>query len=95
MTYAMVDLYCASYARPPAAVTLAIDDTCDTVHGNQQLALFHAHYNERCFPADPRLRHRHLAAGGDPAAAGQETDERRDSQPFPASGSPPDTRLTA
>ncbi len=49
MTYAMVDLYCASYARPPAAVTLDIDDTCDTVHGNQQLALFHAHYNERCF----------------------------------------------
>jgi hypothetical protein len=49
MTYAMVDLYCASYARPPAAVTLDIDDTCDIVHGNQQLALFHAHYDERCF----------------------------------------------
>lgn len=49
MTYAMVDLYCSSYARPPAAVTLDIDDTCDVVHGNQQLALFHAHYNERCF----------------------------------------------
>ncbi len=29
MTYAMVDLYCSSYARPPAAVTLDIDDTCD------------------------------------------------------------------
>jgi len=43
MTYAMVDLYCASYARPPAAVTLDIDDTCDVVHGNQQLALFNAH----------------------------------------------------
>jgi hypothetical protein len=27
MTYAMVDLYCASYARPPAAVTFDIDDT--------------------------------------------------------------------
>jgi hypothetical protein len=49
MTYAMVDLYCASYARPPAAVTLDIDDTCDVVHGNQQLALFNAHYDERCF----------------------------------------------
>jgi hypothetical protein len=49
MTYAMVDLYCSSYARPPAAVTLDIDDTCDVVHGNQQLSLFHAHYNERCF----------------------------------------------
>jgi hypothetical protein len=49
MSYAMVDLYCASYGCPPAAVTLDIDDTCDVVHGNQQLALFNAHYDERCF----------------------------------------------
>src|SRR5215213_5307771 len=49
MTYAMVDLYCASYARPPAAVTLDIDDTPDIVHGHQQLALFNSHYDERCF----------------------------------------------
>jgi hypothetical protein len=49
MTYAMVDLYCASYARPPAAVTLDIDDTCDVVHGHQQLSLFNSHYGERCF----------------------------------------------
>lgn len=49
MTYAMVDIYCASYAKPPAAVTLDIDDTVDIVHGHQQLALFNAHYNERCF----------------------------------------------
>ena len=34
MTYAMIDLYCASYARPPAAVTLDIDDTPDIVHGH-------------------------------------------------------------
>ena len=43
MTYAMIDLYCRSYDRPPAAVTFDIDDTCDVAHGNQQLALFHAH----------------------------------------------------
>ncbi len=49
MTYAMIDTHCRSYARPPAAVTLDIDDTCDVAHGNQQLALFHAHYDERCF----------------------------------------------
>jgi hypothetical protein len=49
MTYAMVDLYCASYARPPHAVTLDIDDTVDVVHGRQQLSLFNAHYDERCF----------------------------------------------
>jgi Transposase DDE domain group 1 len=49
MTYALVDIYCASYAVAPAAVTLDIDDTVDVVHGYQQLALFNAHYNERCF----------------------------------------------
>jgi hypothetical protein len=46
---AMIDLYCASYATPPEAVTLDIDDTVDVVHGHQQLALFNAHYDERCF----------------------------------------------
>src|SRR6188472_817802 len=49
MTYAMVDLYCASYARPPRAVTLDVDDTVDVVHGHQQMSLFNAHYDERCF----------------------------------------------
>jgi hypothetical protein len=49
MTYALVDIYCTSYKSAPRAVTLDIDDTCDIVHGNQQLALFHAHYDERCF----------------------------------------------
>jgi hypothetical protein len=49
LTYAMVDTYCASYARPPQAVTLEIDDTLDVVHGHQQLALFNAHHDERCF----------------------------------------------
>ncbi len=45
----MVDLYCASYATPPEAVVLDIDDTLDVVHGHQQLSLFNAHYDERCF----------------------------------------------
>ena len=49
MTYAMIDIYCASYAAPPRAVTLDIDDTVDVVHGHQQLSLFNAHYDERCF----------------------------------------------
>ena len=44
-----VDLYCASYATPPAAVTLDIDDTLDVVYGHQQLSLFNAHYDERRF----------------------------------------------
>jgi len=45
----MVDQYCASYPAPPVAVTLDIDDTLDVVHGHQQLSLFNAHYDERCF----------------------------------------------
>jgi hypothetical protein len=49
MSYAIIDLYCASYTRPPAAVTLDIDDTLDVVHGHQQLSLFNSHYGERCF----------------------------------------------
>jgi hypothetical protein len=49
LTYAMIDIYCASYTRPPAAVTLDIDDTVDIVHGHQQMSLFNAHYDEHCF----------------------------------------------
>ncbi len=45
----LIDLWCASYETPPEAVTLDIDDTCDKVHGHQQLSLFNAHYDERCF----------------------------------------------
>jgi len=46
---AMVDQFCKSYRRAPASITLDIDDTFDAVHGHQQLSLFNAHYDERCF----------------------------------------------
>ena len=49
MTAALVDLFCRSFSAPPAAITLDIDDTCDPVHGRQQLSLFNAHYDTRCF----------------------------------------------
>jgi hypothetical protein len=49
LTRAMVDLWCKSHRRAPKAITLDIDDTADTVHGHQQLSLFNAHYDERCF----------------------------------------------
>ena len=49
MTAALVDLFCRSFPAPPAAITLDIDDTCDPVHGQQQLSLFNAHYDTRCF----------------------------------------------
>ena len=43
------DLCCESYKTPPEAVTLDMDDTIDVVHGHQQLSLFNAHEDERCF----------------------------------------------
>jgi len=49
LTYALVDQWIASYKKPPSCVTLDIDDTCDVAHGHQQLSLFNAHYDERCF----------------------------------------------
>ena len=49
LTYALVDAWMDSYLREPEVVTLDIDDTCDVVHGHQQLSLFNAHYDERCF----------------------------------------------
>ncbi|MGH8701444.1 MAG: IS1380 family transposase, partial [Burkholderiales bacterium] len=49
MMAAMVDLFCASYRQAPAAIVLDIDDTLDRVHGQQQLSLFNAHYDEHCF----------------------------------------------
>ena len=49
LTYTLVDQWMASYQREPSSVILDIDDTCDVVHGHQQLSLFNAHYDERCF----------------------------------------------
>ena len=49
MKVALVDGFCESYRRPPSSITLDIDDTCDTVHGHQQLSLFNAHYDVYCF----------------------------------------------
>ena len=45
MTAALVDIFCRSFAVPPAAITLDIDDTCDPVHGHQQASLFNARYD--------------------------------------------------
>ncbi len=49
MMRAMIAIYCASYRAPPKQVTLDIDDTCDVVHGYQQLSFWNGHYGERCF----------------------------------------------
>ena len=45
----MVELFCDSFDEVPRRIVLDIDDTEDRVHGGQQLALFHAHYDSRCF----------------------------------------------
>src|SRR5438874_7249519 len=49
MMAAMVDQFCDSYSHKPRSIVLDIDDTFDAVHGHQQLSLFNAHYDERCF----------------------------------------------
>ena len=49
MMAAMVELFCDSFEQVPRRIVLDIDDTEDRVHGGQQLALFHAHYDSRCF----------------------------------------------
>lgn len=42
---ALIDQFCASWAKVPARIVLDIDDTWDAVHGGQQLAFFNAHYD--------------------------------------------------
>ncbi len=49
MGRALVNLYCASYARVPKRIVLDVDDTFDAVHGGQQLRLFNGHYDEYGF----------------------------------------------
>ncbi len=49
MMAAMVELFCDSLAEVPRRIVLDIDDTEDRVYGHQELALFHAHYDSRCF----------------------------------------------
>lgn len=49
MMAAMIDLFCDSFASVPRRIVLDIDDTEDRVHGQQQLSLFHAKHDSRCF----------------------------------------------
>jgi hypothetical protein len=49
MMAAMVDLFCDSFEEVPRRILLDIDDTEDRVHGGQQLSLWNAHYDSRCF----------------------------------------------
>ena len=49
MSQALIDLYCASYRKVPRRIVLDIDDTFDAAHGEQQLRLFNAYYDEHGF----------------------------------------------
>ena len=46
---AFADAFIASYARPPKAIILDIDDTEDPVHGAQQMALFNGYFKSWCY----------------------------------------------
>jgi hypothetical protein len=46
---AMLEMFLDSYHQAPRQIVLDIDDTLDAVYGGQQLALFNAHHDERCF----------------------------------------------
>ena len=46
---AFVDAFIASYASPPGAIVLDIDDTEDTVYGAQQMALFNGYFKAYCY----------------------------------------------
>jgi hypothetical protein len=65
MMAALVELFCDSFATVPRRIVLDIDDTEDRVHGRQELARFHAHYDGRCFLPI----HVYVAITGKPVAA--------------------------
>jgi hypothetical protein len=44
-----VDQFIASYASPPDALILDIDDTDDETHGAQQMSLFNGYHDEYCY----------------------------------------------
>jgi hypothetical protein len=46
---ALVGQYCASFRQVPKRIVLDIDDTFDRVHGDQQLRLFNAFYDDYGF----------------------------------------------
>ena len=46
---ALVEPYCGSFRAVPKRIVLDIDDTFDRVHGDQQLRLFNAHYDDYGF----------------------------------------------
>lgn len=44
-----VDVFIASYKKPPEGIILDIDDTEDPTHGNQQLSFFNGYHQNYCY----------------------------------------------
>lgn len=44
-----VELFIQSYQKPPRSIILDLDETEDTVHGEQQLSLFNNYYRSDCY----------------------------------------------
>ena len=72
------------YPREPEAVTLDIDDSCDFVHGHQQLSLYNAKIGPALLSAHPRLQYRAQPPGHTGDASGQDAIGRRGASPRPA-----------
>ena len=83
MIAAMIDLFRDNFTRVPAPIVLEIDDTEDEVHEGQQLALFNAHYDGRCF-----LCQRIAVAGVGVAAGDQLSAPLENSPKAPTENSP-------
>ena len=49
MSYGMIDFYCDSFRQVPRRIVLDIDDHFDATHGEQELRVFNAHYDEYGF----------------------------------------------
>ncbi|MFL5252013.1 MAG: IS1380 family transposase [Rhodopila sp.] len=49
MGYGLIDLYCDSVRQVPRRIVLDINDHFDATHGEQELGVFNAHYDEHGF----------------------------------------------
>ena len=77
MMAAIVELFCDSFAAVPRRIVLDIDDTEDRAYGQQQLSLFNAHHDSRCFMPIPYLRGDDREAGRGLPATGQDAGRHR------------------
>jgi len=46
---AFVEVFIASYKKPPEGIVIDLDETEDVTYGHQQLALFNSYYDSRCY----------------------------------------------